>query len=193
MIIYEMASTVAGFLDLDDIKRLMKTCKKIHSDEQVKKIGQAHADKLTEQYTMRLYPVDGSQYRIMTSDNNKVPRTFRIYTRFGYRSANLCLGAPDFDQVDAALFHVYYEYSGYSFYISERPFMENGRVSEVQVRSLVDDTFLSTVAGFSIREINIGRAWNVMDAVLVVHRSSHPTLTLRVRSEFTIMYDDRVY
>jgi len=190
MIICEMASTVAGFLDPDDIKRLMKTCKTIHSDEQVKKICK---DKLTEQYTMRLYPVDGSQYRIMTSDNNKVPRTFRIYTRFGYRSANLCLGAPDFDQVDAALFNVYYEYSGYSFYTSERPFMENGRVSEVPVRSQVEDTFLSTVAGFSIREIDIGRAWNVMDAVLVVHRASHPTLTLRVRSRFSAMFDDRVY
>ena len=189
MIIYEMASTVAGFLDLDDIKRLMKTCKKIHSDEQVKKICK---DKLTEQYTMRLYPVDGSQYRVATlNDEHRVPRTFRIYTRFGYRSANLCLGAPDFDQVDAALFHVYYQYSGYSFYISERPFMENGRVSEVPVRSLVDDTFLSTVAGFSIREIDIDRAWNVMDAVLVVHRN--PTLTLRVRSRFSAMFDDRVY
>jgi hypothetical protein len=183
-----MASTVAGFLDPDDIKKLMKTCKQIHSDKQVKKIC---TDKLTEQYTMRLYPVDGAQYQIMTPDGLRVPRTFRIYTRFGYRSANLCLGAPDFDQVDAALFHVYYQYSGFSFYTSERPFMENGRVSEVPVRSLVDDTFLSTVAGFSIREIDIDRAWNVMDAVLVVHRN--PTLTLRVRSRFSAMFDDRVY
>jgi hypothetical protein len=190
MITYDASVVVVGFLDPYDIKKLMKTCKQIHSDKQVRKICM---DKLTEQYTMRLYPVDGAKYRIKTRGEPQPPRVFRIYTRFGDRSANLCLGAPEFDQIDAAYFHVHYQFSMYTFYTPERPFMENGRVSEVPVNSLVDDTFLNTITGISFGELNITLHWDVMRAVLVVHRARHPTLTLRVMSTYSGTVDDRAY
>ena len=54
-------------------------------------------------------------------------------------------------------------------------------MSDVPVRSLVDDAFLSTVVGISFRDVAVD---NSMHIVLVVARARHPTLTLRIESRF---------
>ena len=177
----EVASIVVGFLDPDDIKKLMMTCKQIHADDSIKKVC---IDKLTEQYTRRLYPVDGGAYRIRTSDDPQVPRTFRIHTRFGYRVANLYLGAPEFQQIDTPIFNIHHENVIYTFYMPLASFAEDGRVSEVPVASLVDDAFLRTVRGISFRELSVSRQSFTMRATLIVVRAHHPALTLRIESRW---------
>jgi len=186
MIIFDMASIVAGFLDVHDIEKLSRTCKQIHADDSIKKVC---IDKLTEQYTRRLYPVDGGAYRIRTSDDPQVPRTFRIHTRFGHRFANLYLGAPEFQQIDAPIFNIHHENVIYTFYMPLASFAEDGRVSEVPVASLVDDAFLRTVRGISFRELSVSRQFFTMRATLLVVRAHHPALTLCIESSWVGIVD----
>ena len=184
MILFDNASTIAGFLDPDDIKKLIKTCKQIHSDDEIKKIC---TDKLTEQYTRRLYPVHAGDYRILTRNGFDRPRVYRIYSQFGTCSAYLLLGAPEFDEINSGFFHIHYENVFYTFFMSPEPFIEeDGRVSDVPVRSLVECDFMSTVIGISFRDVAVDSS---MQIVLVINRARSSTLTLRVASRFSDVDD----
>jgi hypothetical protein len=161
----EVASIVAGFLDVHDIENLMRTCKQIHSDNQVKKVC---IDKIAEPYTRRLYPIDDDDFLINTRNGPQVPRAFRIHSQLGYRSANLLLGAPEFAEINSSFVHIRY---GSAFFSFRAPSED---------RSLVDDAFLSTVVGISFRELRF--VARTMRIVLVVARAHLPTLTLRLES-----------
>jgi len=179
----EVASIVAGFLDVHDIEKLMRTCKQIHTDDSVKKVC---IDKLTEQYTRRLYPVHAGDYRIHTRNGFQRPRVYRMFSQLGYRSAYLLLG--ELDDVNSVFFHIHYENVFYSFSMPLEPFTEeDGRASEVPVRSLLDREFLGTVVGISFRQLE--NPANSMSIVLVVNRARHATLTMRAQSRFTDDYD----
>ena len=174
MIIFDIASIVAGFLQVSDIENLMRTCKQIHTDNLVRK---ACIDKLEEPYTRRLYPVDAEGVVINTRDGYQLPRTFRIHSQLGYRSANLLMGPPEYEEINSSFVHIHYGGVLFSFHTPQEPFMH---ASEVPVKSLVDDAFLSTVVGISFRELRI--IAHTMRLVLVVARARHPTLTLRLES-----------
>jgi hypothetical protein len=175
MIIFDIASIVAGFLQVRDIEKLMRTCKQIQTDNLVRKVCM---DKLAEPYTMRWYPVHAEGVVINTRDGYQLPRTFRIHSQLGYRSANLLMGPPEYEEINSSFIHIRYGSVLFSFHTPQEPFMEDGHASEVPVKSLVDDAFLSTVVGISFRELRI--IAHTMRLVLVVAR--RPTLTLRLES-----------
>ena len=182
----EVASIVAGFLEPHDIAKLAMTCKQIHTDDSVKKICIDKVDKLTEQYTRRLYPVHAGDYRIHTRNGFQRPRVYRIFSQLGYRSAYLLLG--ELDDINSVFFHIHYEGVFYSFPMPLEPFTEeDGHASEVPVRSLVERDFFGTVIGISFRQLE--NPANSMSIVLVVNRARHATLTMRAQSRFTDDYD----
>ena len=182
----EVASIVAGFLEPHDIAKLAMTCKQIRTDDSVKKICIDKVDKLTEQYTRRLYPVHAGDYRIHTRNGFQRPRVYRIFSQLGYRSAYLLLG--EFDDINSGFFHIRYENVFYSFFTPAEPFTEeDGHASEVPVRSLLNREFLDTVVGISFRQLE--NPANSMSIVLVVNRARHATLTMRAQSRFTDDYD----
>jgi hypothetical protein len=184
VLMIEVASIVAGFLEPHDVENLMRTCKQIRTDDSVKKIC---IDMLTEQYTRRLYPVHAGDYRILTRNGLDRPRVYRIYSQFGTFSAYLLLGAPEFDEINAGFFHIHHGNVFYTFFMSPEPFIEeDGRVSDVPVRSLVECDFMSTVIGISFRDVAVD---NSMQIVLVIYRARSSTLTLRVASRFSEVDD----
>ena len=169
MIIFDIASIVAGFLQVSDIENLMRTCKQIHTDNLVRKVC---LDRLAEPYTRRLYPVDAEGVVINTRDGYQLPRTYRIHSQLGYRSANLLMGPPEYEEINSFFVHIHYGGVLFSFRAPQEP---------SEVKSLVDDAFLSTVVGISFRELRI--IAHTMRLVLVVARARHPTLTLRLESQ----------
>ena len=174
MIIFDIASIVAGFLQVRDIEKLMRTCMQIQTDNLVRKVCM---DKLAEPYTRRLYPVHAEGVVINTRDGYQLPRTYHIHSQLGYRSANLLMGPPEYEEINSSFIHIRYGGVLFSFHTPQEPFMH---ASEVPVKSLVDDAFLSTVVGISFREIRI--IADTMRLVLVVARARRPTLTLRLES-----------
>ena len=160
----EVASIVAGFLQVSDIENLMRTCKQIHTDNLVRKVC---IDKLTEQYTRRLYPVHAGDYRIHTRNGFQRPRVYRIFSQLGYRSAYLLLG--ELDDINSVFFHIHYEGVFYSFPMPLEPFTdEDWHASEVPVRSLVERDFFGTVIGISFRQLE--NPANSMSIALVNRR-----------------------
>ena len=176
MIKSDVASIMAGFLDDEDIKKLMRTCKQIHTDNLVRKVC---LDRLAEPYTRRLYPVDakGLGLAINTRDGYQLPRAYHIHSQLGYRSANLLMGPPEYEEINSSFVHIRYGCVIFSFRAPQEHFRQ---ASEVPVKSLDDDAFLSTVVGISFREIRV--IADTMRLVLVVTRARRPTLTLRLES-----------
>ena len=165
MILYEMASTVAGFLQVHDIKKLMKTCKRIRRDKQV-------MNALVAQYKARLHPATDASDCIKNMIGIQSTRVYRIYTECGHRSANMYLGPPE-PRPNLAFFSIHFQHFLYTFNVPEGPFMEDGRASEVPVASLVGDT----VVGLFFRTLDVQEDGMhvvfVVNRTLVLHAHSH--------------------
>ncbi len=165
MILFDMISIMAGFLEVHDIRKLMRTCKQIRSDKQVR-------NSLVAQYKARLHPATDATDYVSQMIGIQSTRVYRIYTERGDRSANMYFGPPQFGRMNLAFFSIHFQDFLYTFNVPEGPFMEDGRASEVPVASLVGES----VVGLFFRELGV--ELDGMRVVLVVNR----TLVLRAQS-----------
>jgi len=108
MITLDMASVVAGFLEVHDIRKLMRTCKKIRYDKQVR-------NALVAQYKARLHPATDASDYIKNMIGIQSTRVYRIYSEQGDRSVNIYLGPPEFALLKVACFSIHFKDFLYTF------------------------------------------------------------------------------
>jgi hypothetical protein len=126
VLMIEVASIVAGFLEDEDIKKLMRTCKQIHFDKSIKKL-----------LFPRLHPATDASDYIKNMIGIQSTRVYRVYSED--RSANMYLGPPKSGLMNVAFFSIHFQDVLYTFNMPEG----------------CDATSLDAVTGLFFRELHV--------------------------------------